>query len=180
MWTYKKMIAFSTLSGLFLLAGCMEMTQPLDALNPDARQKTGPVAAKQFQEGTPGGPTAIESAIELSNKYAVLSEQAAQLQAQNQNLTEEKNLLLQQMKGLETEANQAKKELGEANDLLIEMRIELNNWKTDVLGFRDEMRQADKAQLETLVKILKVLGGEEVETNTRSEQPAAPATNSEK
>jgi hypothetical protein len=40
------------------------------------------------------------------------------------------------------------------------MRIELNNWKTSILGFRDEMRQADIAQLETLLKILKILGGE--------------------
>ena len=58
------------------------------------------------------------------------------------------------------ELEQAKKELAEANDLLIEMRIELNNWKSNIIGFRDEMRDADKYQLEALLKILKVLGGE--------------------
>ena len=36
----------------------------------------------------------------------------------------------------------------------------MNNWKTDILGFRDEIRDAETAQLEALLKILKVLGGE--------------------
>jgi hypothetical protein len=40
------------------------------------------------------------------------------------------------------------------------MRIELNNWKTNILGFRDEMRDADKTQLQALLRILKALGGE--------------------
>ena len=40
------------------------------------------------------------------------------------------------------------------------MRIELNNWKSNILGFRDEMRNADNAQLDALVKILEVLGGQ--------------------
>jgi hypothetical protein len=40
------------------------------------------------------------------------------------------------------------------------MRIELNEWKTNILGFRDEMRNADKAQLQALMKILEALGGE--------------------
>src|SRR4030042_255070 len=57
------------------------------------------------------------------------------------------------------------KERGEANDLLTEMRVELNNWQANVIGFRDEMRDADKAQLEALLKILQVLGGE---TKTQS------------
>ena len=48
----------------------------------------------------------------------------------------------------------------QANDLLIEMRIELNNWKTNILGFRDEMRDAEKEQLKALIRILTVLGGE--------------------
>ncbi len=61
---------------------------------------------------------------------------------------------------LEGQLQQTQKELAEANDLLIEMRIELNNWKTDVLGFRDEMRDAETAQLQTLFRILQVLGGQ--------------------
>ena len=55
---------------------------------------------------------------------------------------------------------QTRKELAETTELVIDMRIELNNWKTDILGFRDEIRTAEKTQLEALLKILTILGGE--------------------
>ena len=109
--------------------------------------------------------------LELSKKYAALSEEATQLKLERQDLVSENQQLKQKLAALQTESDQAKKELTEANDLLIEMRVELNNWKADVLGFRDEMRQADKVQLETLLKILKVLGGE-VPADLTSEPPS--------
>jgi hypothetical protein len=59
--------------------------------------------------------------------------------------------------------------LSEANGLLIEMRVELNNWKSDILGFRDEMRNAETAQLETLLRILKVLGGQVTTESAKAE-----------
>jgi hypothetical protein len=149
-------------SGLLFFTGCMEMTQPVDTMLKPAEpvQSTDPAAAKRFQNTAVEGPTPMESAIELSKKYAALSEETSQLKLEKQDLINENSRLKQQVSTLQVEAEQAKKELAEANDLLIEMRIELNNWKTDVLGFRDEMRQADKVQLQTLLKILKVLGGE--------------------
>ena len=114
--------------------------------------------AKRFQE--PPSRTAVESAIELSEKYAKLSDEAAVLRQENQDFTAKNQQLKEQVTALETQLRQTQKELGEANDLLIQIHLELNNWKTDVLGFRDEMRDAEKAQLEALLKILKVLGGE--------------------
>lgn len=158
---YKKVISFSVVLGIFLLAGCAEMGQSFGtASGPvDAGQKDS-VAAKRFQDTNPDGRTAVESAIELSKKYATLSDEVGQLKLEKQTFTNENAQLKERAELLQLELNQAKKELTEANDLLIEMRIELNNWKADVIGFRDEMRQADKAQLETLIKILKVLGGE--------------------
>ena len=54
------------------------------------------------------------------------------------------------------------KELDEANAFLQQMHLELSEWKTDVLGFRDEIRKSQKAQLEALGKILSVLGAEPV------------------
>ena len=42
----------------------------------------------------------------------------------------------------------------------LEMHVELNQWKADVLGFRDEMRKAEAAQLQALGKILRILGAE--------------------
>ena len=49
---------------------------------------------------------------------------------------------------------------------------ELSNSKTDILGFRDELRDADKAQLEALLKILKALGGEVKPASTKNEGSA--------
>ena len=37
---------------------------------------------------------------------------------------------------------------------------ELTNWKTNVLGFREEIRSAEQAQLDALHRVLKLLGGE--------------------
>lgn len=116
--------------------------------------------AKRFQESASQGPTAVESAIELSKKYVEVSEEAALLRQKNQQLVAENSRLEDQVTDLNAQLQQAQKELTEANDLLIEMRIELNNWKTDILGFRDEMRDAEKAQLKALLKILNALGGE--------------------
>jgi len=147
---------------LLVLAGCMEMAQSPEAAaqSPQNVQTANPAAPRRFQETAVEGPTPVESAIELSKKYAELSEQTGQLKLEKQQLNEENELLKRQIASLQAEAQQTEKELAEANELLIEMRIELNNWKTNVLGFREEMRQADKVQLETLLKILTVLGGE--------------------
>jgi hypothetical protein len=102
----------------------------------------------------------VESAMELSKKYAELSQEATVLRQKNQDFAAKNYQLKDQVVVLEAQLQQAQKELTEANELLIEMRIELNNWKTDVLGFRGEMREAEKAQLQALLKILEVLGGE--------------------
>ncbi|MHC4387094.1 MAG: hypothetical protein ACYS8I_03550 [Planctomycetota bacterium] len=98
--------------------------------------------------------------MELSKKYAELSQEATMLRQKNQDFAAKNYQLKDQAAILEAQLQQAQKELTEANELLIEMRIELNNWKTDVLGFRGEMREAEKAQLQALLKILEVLGGE--------------------
>ena len=116
--------------------------------------------AKRFRESTSQNPTAVETAIELSKKHAKLSEEAAVLRHKNQELLKKNQQYENKIVVLEDQLRQTQKELTEANDLLIDMRIELNNWKTDILGFRDEMRNADTEQLKALVKILELLGGE--------------------
>jgi predicted nuclease with TOPRIM domain len=116
--------------------------------------------SKRFQGAASGDQTAVDSAIKLAQEHAELSEKMIVLQQKNQELIAENSRLKDRIAVIEPELKQAKKELAGANDLLIEMRIELNNWKTNILGFRDEMRDADKTQLETLLKILEILGGE--------------------
>jgi hypothetical protein len=147
---------------LLLLSGCSSQKQSKAGIHPDdpLQKYWSENVAKRFQEPGSHGSTTVQSAIELSEKYASLSEEAAALRQQNQDLTGKNQQLKEQAAALDAQVQQAQKELAEANDLLIEMRIELNNWKSNIIGFRDEMREAETAQLEALLKILKVLGGQ--------------------
>jgi uncharacterized coiled-coil DUF342 family protein len=159
----KKNVAFLILfpisfGQIFLLTGCTMSRQPIEASLPPGSEQTA--VGKRFQESARPGPTAVESAIELSKKYAKLSEETMLLRQKRQEFIAENRRLKDRVAVLQTQLQQAEKELTEANDLLIDMRVELNNWKANVLSFRDEMRDAEKAQLDALLKILKVLGGE--------------------
>ncbi|MCK4913497.1 MAG: hypothetical protein KAI59_06570 [Planctomycetes bacterium] len=170
----KKMIAvlimFSLAAGL---GGCsISRESKSTATNNKSVQKPQSNAtANRFQEPVSQSPTAVESAIELSQKYAKLSEDISAVREKNKELTTNKKQLEKQLSETKTQLAQAKKELGEANNLLIEMRIELNNWKIDILGFRDEMRDAEKMQLDTLLTILQALGGETKTDKSESSQP---------
>ena len=144
----------------FLFAGCPSVKRPAKVdLKPDSARQQNNAIAKRFDADS-GGQTAVDAAIKLAQEHAELSEKMVQLQKKNQEIVVENTQLKDRIAVLEPDLKQTKKELNEANDLLIQMRIELNNWKTDILGFRDEIREADKAQLQTLLKILEVLGGE--------------------
>ena len=103
---------------------------------------------------------AIEKAIMLSEKYEKLSDRTMKTQIENSkvkdiNRTLEGNLLTAREKLTKTE-----EELSQANDLLIEMRIELDNWKKNILGYRDEQNMVHTEQIVALKKILKILGAE--------------------
>ncbi|MBN2588256.1 MAG: hypothetical protein JXA96_00205 [Sedimentisphaerales bacterium] len=124
--------------------------------------------AQRFQETTPQKTTVVESAIELSQNYAKLVEEATYLKQQNQSLTSRNQELKEQAKDIQNKLLQTQTELKQANEVLVEMRLELNNWKSDVLGYREEMRSAQTAQLQALMKILRALGGEPMLETARS------------
>lgn len=167
----KKAILGAVFTSLTLVsAGCTILKEPVAViLKPDANKHESGEVAKRFQEAAPDSATSTDSAIELAKKNAQLTEEVVSLKQKVQEMTSENQRLKDNISVLEPDLKQAKKELGEANNLMIEMRVELNNWKTDVLGFRNELRDADKVQLETLRKILDALGGE-VETKASQEQ----------
>ena len=166
-----KIIMIVSLTATLLLSGCVSQEKPVQSpVAPHLLEmQQSDAIAKRFQESNSQSPSAVESAIELSERYAKLSEDAAALRQQNQSIMVKNQQLNDQIVELDAQLKQAQKELNEANELLIEMRIELNNWKIDVLGFRDELRDADKAQLETLLRILEALGGE-VKTEVSTQQ----------
>ena len=175
MKTTAKIICFCT----GLLAGCAAPQWPTEVV---IQPSPAPAAAQQdtsdtrrFQQ-TPQGQTVVESAMELSEKYAAVSEENSLVRSENRKLADENRQLKDSLNTCSTQLQQTQEELTRANDLLVEMRVELNNWKTDILGFRSEMREAEKTQLEALLKILNILGGEKTEPNV-PETPAGEPNN---
>jgi predicted RNase H-like nuclease (RuvC/YqgF family) len=157
----KAIFLLTLLIPLFLSLSCTPTRPPQVVIQPEPLEMQQSASmAQRFQESTPGNPSVVESAMELSTKHAELSEEAAKLRQENKDLNLQNIQLKRQVYTLESQLQQAQKELTQANDLLIEMRVELNNWKANIIGFRDEMRDAETAQLEALLKILTVLGGE--------------------
>jgi len=157
----KTTLLLISLLSVSLLWGCSgPQGQAHTALPDSAETQQSDSIAKRFEESAPRGPTAVESAIGLSEKYAKLSEEASVLRRENQEFAAKNQQFKERVTSLEAQLQQTQKELSEATGFLIDMRIELNNWKTNVLGFRDEMRDAQKAQLGALLKILTALGGE--------------------
>ena len=139
-----------------LLGGCGYIEQkPVGAPGPHV--DTTPVK----YEGAAGSSlTPVETSLLLSEKYAAIAVESEKIRQENRRLTEANVELSKKNSALQAELDQTAKELKEANAMLIDMRVEINNWKNNVLGFRDEMRESQKAQLEALVKIMQLLGGE--------------------
>lgn len=163
----KKHITFMLLVIIILLPlfnGCSAQDSPVKLLLPipaDGQQAQPTANSNRFQNNEQTNSNAIKSAIEVSEKYALLASEAAELKQQNKILKKENDRLNNDLKQTKGELNKTQKELSEANDMIMETTIELNNWKNSVLGFREEMRQANIAQIQSLQEILVILGGEE-------------------
>ena len=154
----RKTLTFTAviLTGALLLAGCVSV-DPEPARAPDVQVETTP---EKYEGGAGSSLTSVESSLLLSEKYAALAVESEKIRQENKRLSELNIELATQNAKLQAELEQTSKELKEANAMLIDMRVEINNWKNSVLGFRDEMRAAQKAQLEAMVRIMQLLGGE--------------------
>ena len=106
------------------------------------------------------GPSAVDSALAWSAKYAKAVENLNLAEKKNRALAKSNRELQKQIAGLQSELTQTKKEVTDANAMLIEMRKDLMEWKKNVWGFREEIREAQRAQLEALHKLLELLVGE--------------------
>ncbi len=93
-------------------------------------------------------------------KHKQLSKQNEQLKKLNDELVTDNKRLMGRFDAMQANLEVAEKELSDANEMLIEMRKELDGWKADVLGFREEINYVHKEQLKALVKVLKLLGAE--------------------
>lgn len=156
------------LLGTVFFTGCGMIDEPIEITLPTANkpviQNTQNKSLEQrFTEPKEQMPGAVESALMWSRKYDELLNKTESFMDKNSSLIKENSELKHQLSQLQLEMEQTEKELEGANAFLQEMQLELNHWKNDVLGFRDEMRRAESTQLEALGRILKILGAEMVE-----------------
>ncbi|HPD48110.1 MAG TPA: hypothetical protein P5279_02965 [Anaerohalosphaeraceae bacterium] len=162
-------------AALLIIAGCNYVDEPivLDTIParpaqtytapPAVVQPTDAAVAKRFTETKDDAPDAVESAVMWSEKYKELAEKYKTLTEENMALVKENSDLKKNLLVLEADLKRTRQELDDANAFLHEMHAELTQWKGDVLGFRDEIRTAQSAQLQALAKILKLLGAETTE-----------------
>jgi peptidoglycan hydrolase CwlO-like protein len=161
--------------GFLLFGGCVqESYRAADGAFPEQPRPPEAVYLQKAvvaRESDAPLPTAVENAIVLQDKYARALEDLRREQEQNRALSDENRKLTEAANRLQAETTKTQQELTEANALLIQMRQEIEKWKADVLGYRDEMRKANQAQIEALGKVLALLGAE-------ADSPAAgaPAT----
>jgi hypothetical protein len=163
-----KVLAAALSAGI--LAGCWQMPpQPQPQLAAEAPALEAAVAQPAARTPVPAigdggiGESAVDSALIWSEKYSQAMERLMRLEQQNRELERRNQQLLEQLTRAESELRQTQQELRDANDLLLEMRKELKQWKLNVLGFRDEIRTAQHAQIKALEKVIRLLGGEVVE-----------------
>jgi len=177
-----KIIAVLIAAGLAGLTGCQWIGQPTPIVTepvsvspepPGVVQSGSQSLENRFTEGPSDSSSAVQNAIMWSEKYDRLLSTTEELRQRNMKLFEENTQLKKEVEDLSGKLAQTQKELDDANEFLQKMHLELNQWKSDVLGFREELRKAQAAQLQALGKILRILGAESVEP----EPAAAPAEN---
>ena len=147
---------------LMLQLGCTIVDRPIppQSYQPAAAAPIAETMENRFSESKEADTNAVESALMWSARYEELSVKTEKLRDDNSKLTIGNTNLKHDIQKLQDELDRTKAELKDANEFLQEMNLQLSKWKGDVLGFRDEMRNAQATQLEALKQIMKILGAE--------------------
>jgi hypothetical protein len=163
-----------------VLTGCYWTGERIIPLSSEPQPAAAAMTVKQDdasleQRFSDSGKTDTAQMVTLwSQRYEELSKQYEFLRKEHVALVEKDNRLQQDSTVMKMELEQTRKELQQSNSLLQDSHVELSKWKADVLGFREEIRQAQTAQLLALSKILRILGAESVESQTAEQPKTAP------
>lgn len=182
--THGRIVAFLA---IVALAGCSDWTgstkkvEPVPAATMPAHG-TGSAtymtksSVKPDAEGA--SENAVDTALQWAQKYSEAADKLVKLQQENRDLADKQQKLADQNTRMQADLASAQAQLKEANSMMMDMRTELEKWKSSVLGFRQEMRDAQQAQLVALARIMKLLGGEPLTTMPASaaQAPAAVVT----
>ena len=153
-----------------LLAGC-EQIRARDKSAPSgppqpmvAQDQTSPPSQynKPIQKPDDQDTSAVQQARDWMGKHYRTLDELRRVEKKNHDLEKQNTKLLADSAALRMQLEQTVEELSAANTMLVEMGNELTKWKTNVLGFRKEMRQAQITQMKAIAKVLELLGGEVV------------------
>lgn len=172
-----KSVSLLSMAVIVMLAGC-RMTEeriiPLVTPQPEAPKEAPAMVVTQDSASlerrftdpleTRTDPTQLMTM--WAQRYEESSRQNEQLRDNSSKLVLENARLMQENEKLKLELQECRRDMEQSNTLLEQAHVELSKWKTDVLGFREEIRQAQAAQLSALTKILRVLGAESPLTET--------------
>ena len=189
-------IAAAFAAGL-MLAGCEKMKFGWDKPKPaqPARRPAGPdladaikppgyLAKAGLKTGFQRDDGAVNDAVVWMERYTKESEKRNKFEMENQALAKEKQTLSGKLARLETDLDQAKREISEANAMMLQLDGDLKAWKNNVLGYRDEARRQHRESMDSLARIMKLLGAEPQPTalykqvttgGPTAKQPAAKA-----
>ncbi len=159
----KNLIITIILSVFISQLGCTIVDRPISPQSYQpyvAPSTTAETMENRFSDTEKADSNAVESALMWSNRYEAISLKTEKLRDDNSKLTIANTNLKHDIQKLQTQLDQTQAELKDANEFLQEMNLQLNKWKGDVLGFRDEMRKAQTTQLGALKQIMQILGAE--------------------
>lgn len=157
---------------IILLAGCEIFNEPTPITSPGALQtdqaqiaRTDTTMARRFTEPDQNmdDTDMVGNVLMWSKRHDELLEKNQAVREINNALRQEKMNFERELEQLQLELDRTKKELEEAITFMQDQEAELNKWRTDVLGHREEIRQIHTVQLQALEKIMKLLGAEMTE-----------------
>ncbi|MEN6309379.1 MAG: hypothetical protein ABFD91_16655 [Anaerohalosphaeraceae bacterium] len=172
-----KSVRLLSVAVIVMLAGC-RMTEeriiPLMTSQPEPPKEAAPLVVTQdsaslerrFTDPVQTQTDPSQLMAMWAQRYEESSRQNEKLRENSSNLVLENARLMQENEKLKLELQECRRDIEQSNTLLEQAHVELSKWKADVLGFRDEIRQAQTAQLSALTKILRVLGAESSVTET--------------
>jgi len=89
----------------------------------------------------------------LHDALGQVKEQRARIKTLNETVTELKQKLAAKTK----EVEQLQSDLAERDERVKKLQGAVGKWKQDILGYRDEMRQAEEAEMKALTRIIALL-----------------------
>lgn len=115
-------------------------------------------APKATAEQQPPSEIAFSrSAPAITETFSKTVDMLTRERARNEELQKDMERLKEQLAAKDQKLQQLQESLKTADEKVASLEEALEKWKHDVLGFRDEMRKAEEAEIEVLQRIMRLL-----------------------